>query len=384
MINEVSNKKWLLDKLFVYLILLVFLFADTSNKYLQYSNLLVIFIYGVFIRKNPFKYNSKIILIFPLLLLCCWVYGVILGLFYNNSYVFINNVGILFFSSFYFFNSTPLRLSDFFKIFYNVSIISIITYFYSVPNLFNSLYSFYLNFLFGNRFAYNLVGIFPFVIFPILVFNIFFNKNKNLLIKSSFLNYSLFVLLLMIAIFFVASKGIYFFIVSAFFLLFITNIKKFKFAYLFLFIGFLLFQNISDQITIFGDQDPSNENRYMQFDAVINELTFLGKGWGAKYISNDLDRDELGYSIELSYLNLVHKIGIFSIVFFVFYSYIFFKIYLLLKSKIIVSKELGLFTLGLTCYLFISIGNPSLFAPIFVFSNSILLILLNKVSIYDK
>jgi hypothetical protein len=228
------------------------------------------------------------------------------------------------------------------------------------------------------------VGIFPFVILPILVFNIFFNKNKNLLIKSSFLNYSLFVLLLMIAIFFVASKGIYFFIVSVFFLLFITNIKKFKFAYLFLFIGFLLFQNISDQITIFGDQDPSNENRYMQFDAVINELTFLGKGWGAKYISNDLDRDELGYSIELSYLNLVHKIGIFSIVFFVFYSYIFFKIYLLLKSKIIVSKELGLFTLGLTCYLFISIGNPSLFAPIFVFSNSILLILLNKVSIYDK
>jgi len=112
-------------------------------------------------------------------------------------------------------------------------------------------------------------------------------------------------------------------------------------------------------------------------------LSFLGKGWGAKYISNDLDRDELGYSIELSYFNLIHKIGVFSIVFFIFYFFIFLKIFKLLNSDITELKETGLLGLGLTCYLFISIGNPSLFAPIFVFLNCILLILINKSS-YDK
>jgi hypothetical protein len=388
MIKEVYNKYNIIDKIFIYLIIFIFLFADPSNKYLQYSNLAITFLYFLWnaaIRKVQFKFSTKGFLYFPFLLLVCWLYGVILGLYYGNDSIFINNVGILFFSAFYFLILTPLKLVDFFKIFFYCSIISIAAYFYTIPNLYNSLYTSYLNYVVGNRISYNLLGIFPFLLFPILVYNIFFNRSNYLLISSSIVNYILFFLLLFLAIFFVASKGIYLFIFGTFSFLYLTNFKKFKFVYyLVIFFSAFFLTDITNQITIFGNQDPSNENRYKQFDAVLSELSFLGKGWGAKYISSDLDRDELGYSIELSYFNLIHKIGVFSLIFFIFYFLIFLKIFKLLNSDIAELKEAGLLGLGLTCYLFISIGNPSLFAPIFVFLNCILLILINKSSSYDK
>lgn len=388
MTKEAFNINIFIDKIFIYVIIFIFLFADPTNKYLQYSNLGISFLYflwNVLIRKIKIKFISKNFLIFPILLLACWIYGVVLGLFYGNDFVFVNNVGILFFSSFYFFSVTPLSPLDFFKILFYSSIVSLVAYFYSIPNLYSSLYLFFLNFIVGDRFSYNILGIFPFLLFPIIVYNIFFNRSQNLLIKSVILNLILFFVLLFIAFFLVASKGIYLFIIGVFVSLFLTNFKKFKFIYYVLIFFTIFFSfNYFDQITIFGNQDVSNENRYKQFDAVVNELSFLGKGWGAKFISNDLDRDENGYSIELSYLNLIHKIGFLSIVFFIFYFFNFLKIFQLLKSDIDRLKEMGLLCLGLTCYLFTSVGNPSLFAPIFVFLNCILLILLNKSLLYDR
>lgn len=388
MISVGYKKRYIIDEFFIYLILLIFLFADSSNKYLQYSNLLVIFFYWIFnviINKNKFKYSSKTFLIFPLLLLMVWVYGVFIGLLNQNDYVFINNVGIIFFISFYLLNATPLIFKDFYKILLNVSFLSVVIYFYNIPNLYISINAMIINYVLGNRFAYNILGIFPFLIFPILAYNIFFNQSMNLLIKSTISNIFFFVFLLIFAIFFVSSKGIYLFILFTFFLLYIANRKKVNFIFYLIAIIFIFFSyNVTGGITIFGNQDPSNENRYNQFYAVIDELSIFGKGWGATYISDYLDRDDMGYSIELSYFNLIHKVGIFSIIFFIFYFFIFFKVFKLLKSNLVQHREVGLLCLGLTCYLFISIGNPSLFAPIFVFLNCILLILLNKASLYDK
>jgi hypothetical protein len=388
MTKEACNISIFIDKIFIYAIIFIFLFADPTNKYLQYSNLgisLIYFFLNVLIRKIKMKFISKSILFFPILLILCWIYGVVLGLFYGNDFVFVNNIGILFFTTFYFFSITTLKPLDFFKIFFYSSIVSILSYFYSIPNLYSSLYIFFINFVVGDRFSYNILGIFPFLLFPIIVYNIFFNRVQNLLIKSTFINFILFFVLLFIAFFLVASKGIYLFIIGVFLSLFLTNFKNFKLIYyILIFITIFFLVNNFDQITIFGNQDVSNENRYKQFDAVISELTIFGKGWGAKFVSNDLDRDENGYSIELSYLNLIHKIGFLSILFFIFYLFNFLKIFQLLKSDKVRLKETGLLCLGLTCYLFTSLGNPSLFAPIFVFLNCILLIIINKSLIYDR
>ena len=51
-----------------------------------------------------------------------------------------------------------------------------------------------------------------------------------------------------------------------------------------------------------------------QIDASLSELTFFGKGLGASFTTPALIRDsDLPYALEITYFNLSHKIGIFSL-----------------------------------------------------------------------
>lgn len=375
----------LFDKTVIYYLLFVFIFTENSNKILIYSNFFVLLLFTILnvIRNGKIKYDKTILSFLPLTLLLCWIYGVFVGLINLNNFVFINNVGIVFFLSYYFLNTFNLNLEDYVKILLNTSLISFFAYLYSISSIFN--YTFVTNFLVGKRIAYNIFGIFPFLVYPILIYNIFFNKEKYLIIKNVCINYLIFILLSIIAVVFVASKGIYLFIIFVFIILLATHFKNIKRQLIgALFLVSIFFYNILSGLTIFGLEDQSNENRYKQFDAVVSELSIFGKGWGATFISSDLDRDDAGYSIELSYLNLVHKIGFFALFFFLFYMYMFYLIFKYLFKNDVHLKKSALLSLGLSCYLFISIGNPTLFAPIFVFLNCILLIILKQANAYEK
>ena len=119
--------------------------------------------------------------------------------------------------------------------------------------------------------------------------------------------------------------------------------------------------------------------RYDMLAATWDELTMLGKGWGAKFQASVLaKRDISGYSSELSYQNLIHKIGLVALLFFAFYGWLFVWIIKLVNNKKDAIRGTGLISLGMVTYLFTAIGNPTLFAPAYVFMTVIVLHLINK------
>jgi hypothetical protein len=178
-----------------------------------------------------------------------------------------------------------------------------------------------------------------------------------------------------------ASKGIYLFVIFTIISLAIIFFKRSTSVNIVLIIlvafGINIFQK-DDTLTIFGNNDISNQNRYSQADAVIDELTIFGKGWGATFSSPDLDRDENGYSIELSYPNLFHKIGIFSCIYFIIYLFIIFKGLKRLSFNNFVNNKEGLYVIGSIYYLFMALGNPVLFSPINVVLTSLSLKVINS------
>ena len=92
----------------------------------------------------------------------------------------------------------------------------------------------------------------------------------------------------------------------------------------------------------FSSEESSNSIRAEQSRYLKQEFTFFGNGLGATLKSGYI-RDNLGYGFELTYLNLIHKLGIFSIPLFISY-----------------------FCLGLMYFLVQGAANPILLAPMSV------------------
>lgn len=107
----------------------------------------------------------------------------------------------------------------------------------------------------------------------------------------------------------------------------------------------------------FGPYEPSNKIRAEQADYLIAEFTFAGAGLGA-VLKSGFTRGEVGFGFELTYLNLIHKFGVFSVV--LFLSYI--STVLMAINKIISQKDLiGSFAaLGMMSYLILGAANPVL------------------------
>jgi hypothetical protein len=82
-------------------------------------------------------------------------------------------------------------------------------------------------------------------------------------------------------------------------------------------------------------------------------------------------RDDMGYSFELNFENLIHKIGIFSI--FIFGGYILTLVNII--KCYLKRKDLTFFALniGLMLYLIPAYGNPILFSPTVVIIHCLVL-----------
>lgn len=123
---------------------------------------------------------------------------------------------------------------------------------------------------------------------------------------------------------------------------------------------------------LFSSEASGNSVRYDQLYYMLDDLSFWGKGLGAT-ISGIVRSQDAPYGFELTYINLIHKFGVFSLFLFGGWAYMFFRsICILWKSKniesVIVFSSLG--------YMYPSIGNPLLMHPTLVLLNCLTLYLI--------
>ena len=110
----------------------------------------------------------------------------------------------------------------------------------------------------------------------------------------------------------------------------------------------------------FSAKEASNSSRNEQRDYLVAEFSVLGAGLGG-VLNSGYKRDDLGYGFELTYENLIHKLGVFALLPFLGLLYPF----VLALFNILVGKNVfySSVSFGLMLYLIPSSGNPMLFSP---------------------
>lgn len=109
-----------------------------------------------------------------------------------------------------------------------------------------------------------------------------------------------------------------------------------------------------------SEDNPANTARAIQSKYLYNEFTLFGSGLGVKLQSGFL-REDSGVQFELMYHNIIHKLGILSLLILLPIAS---WVYICLKD----STQLGIrglygsFSFGLLAVVFVSYGNPILFS----------------------
>lgn len=141
----------------------------------------------------------------------------------------------------------------------------------------------------------------------------------------------------------------------------LAAILIYSFAFFYLADGYIVLKEC------FGTHDKGNLVRYEQMRLISQELRFFGTGLGGAISSSaDYVRDPIKvYASELSYLNLIHKLGIVSSL--AFFSY-FYSMAITLKSLWSLDEKyfMNAAFVGMLSFLFPAIGNPNLFSFVFV------------------
>ncbi len=135
----------------------------------------------------------------------------------------------------------------------------------------------------------------------------------------------------------------------------------YSFAFFYLADGYIILQEC------FGIHDKGNLVRYEQMKLMSRELRLFGTGLGGAISSStNYVRDPIKiYASELSYLNLIQKLGFVSSL--VFFSY-FYSLAIMLKNLCSLDDKyfMNAAFVGMLSFLFPAIGNPNLFSFVFV------------------
>ncbi len=107
----------------------------------------------------------------------------------------------------------------------------------------------------------------------------------------------------------------------------------------------------------------STEIRRNASAAITEDLHLFGKGLGAG-LTSGYQRDPSGYGFEQNYLNLVHKFGVFSVLIFLAYGYIAYRIVGALKRPR--TRCFGFASMAFFVGLIMGYGNPILMSPVMV------------------
>jgi len=342
---------------------------------LIYSTPVTLFIVAILDNRH-----NKFVFKYFLFFLFVFIYGVILGLIYNNNinYIINNSAGfftlmfVLSYSKYFeiIFSGTFIKVVAF-TIFFQI-IISLAFVVFTELKIYNSdnyvITTFLGDFKGGSSTGHfrmfsvkTVVSIYFFLILYIVELS-----KKNYFLSLIYLICS-FILVIILA-----SKGM---ITGYIFLLFISIFfsKKSAKSYLFilLLIGSLLFFFIQFDLLLlitatFDNDDIANANRLQQISYLFDSGFPFGRGFGALIQSEDFRSESSPYGFELSYFSYFHKFGLFILFFIVYPLYLFLNnIYRLVINRISFIE----FSIILFSFLYImpSVGNPLLFHPYHTF-----------------
>lgn len=125
----------------------------------------------------------------------------------------------------------------------------------------------------------------------------------------------------------------------------------------------------------FSSQEPSNLVRKEQAAKLAAEFEWMGNGLGAR-LKSGYARDDAGYGFELTYLNLVHKLGLAAVPIFLLYAgTVGLAARLSLSAR---TRAEGVVALGAMCYLVVGAGNPLLLSATAVSLHLLALVLIEN------
>ncbi|TWX71923.1 hypothetical protein ESZ36_01445 [Colwellia demingiae] len=339
---------------------------------------------------------------FPAIFLLVWLYGVLLGLALGNklSYIVANFAGMVGYFFYYLLLISKIRKESLYVIVIYISIfilfqniiLSILLYVFNVFIYYgeNLLIAVFFGYFKGGSSTgqIRMLAASQMMVFPLFVLALSYSLIPSLkyaeklkLLKSHHL---LFVFLATyVVIFLPASKG--YVLAGMILLLYIfifssassgkVNVKKtiILFTLLTLVLVILLSTGYINIISsMFAKDDESNIARYAQLYSLLEDIDVWGKGLGAT-VKNASRNPEKPYGFELTYINMIHKFGVMSLLLFFSYAYTMIKIFKEYKANVIEKKYI-LTSLGLMCFIFPSIGNPFLF--------SVQCVLMHVISLY--
>jgi len=385
------HSSYLTKKTFmIYWFIFFALLAPIIDSKLTYVFLVLITITGsvrlVGSYKTIFLFKREKILLYitPFLILISWLYSVFVAL-YNNvnvSYVFSNFVSLPFYMIFYVLLHYPEVEVKFYKImYYSACIASIVasyfvfdvffmggglsytdesissgriymssTLLYTVPFIFMYLVSYSLS---SNSIRLNTLGInsFPYLNKFVVLFFLFCLIVPA--VSKGFILVFVIILIISTMLFFLKKTGW----TGVIFKLLITALLG---ASVFLVVSSDFFELLKSS---FSSSSSSNSLRSEQYNYLVNEITMVGSGVGSS-LASGYTRDDTGYGFELTYVNLVNKLGILSLSIFISYLitlYYCFKLLFVAKTRV-----KGAFLLGAMAYLLPGSANPMLLGANFV------------------
>lgn len=352
---------------------------ETITLYLLFALLIVVNYKAFFQLKFIFK---NIYTIQWFLLIGCWLYGLIIGFINGNetTYIIKNFAGMAVYSLFvilYYYKPEILVIK---KILFFSSVFSTLftiimwvtkhilnaTYIIdSIPIINNYSNGVGVNILYSTQ-------ILIFISLGICIYDIITCQRKKEFNKQMFCKL-LIILLNSIAILICVKQGGFllayimtilisvFFAVKERFKLTRNQIKVFIGSMVCLILLFLLFSFFTNGIVykIFNPEDIGNSRRMEQIRLVFEESRFFGYGLGATFRNDILVTKVAPYGIEVVFINVIHKFGIFSL--FIFFSYLLVYFKTLFQDS---NHRTNLYAILCLSFLFPALGNPYLFHPL--------------------
>jgi len=354
-----------------------------SDRVVLYISLLMLISLGLATNRY-YLFKSKIDYV-PLLFSLCWLYGVLLGFLRGNNSesIIANFFGMSLYIIYYSFCSLKFNIENILSLIKISSIVNCIFFYISVFLYLSDgrIYGVTTGEdLDGQMAGFRLYWSMGMLIVVGQMCLIFAKYVAGLKIKIS--EYILF-LLMLVSVLGTFSKGfILQFIASCIVILFFSSgidqldgkikFKRLTWLIIVLVLLFTMLYDLGfiDSFLFSIEYEAGSGSRDEQRRFIVNEWTFLGEGLGA-VLKSGYSRDELGYGFELNYENLIHKIGVLSILPFSMYIY---TIYNLTGLK----NNFEIFGLGvgLMSYLISAYGNPFLFSPLAVILHVVVLYLI--------
>jgi len=317
--------------------------------------------------------------IFALIPLLTWLYGLSVGIINSNNVVGIvrNFAGMLFYITYFFMVFSRISRRTLITVLIKASLIYLVIALLFAIDSAMSREIVVFNDVSGTssvRFYFS-VGLYIFI--PTLFIYL---TLSNPMLRSSSEKFSwvkknnFIVVGLLISIFLSGSKGAYLSVIILMLILWSLSLLYMMektvirlYPLLGLVMVFFLIAYFQSEIsmifrTIFSAEFTSDHPRVVQGKKLIEDFTFFGKGLGA--VVPGYSRDVLGYGFELSFHNIIHKFGIFSL--FMFSSFlapIFYSIYQIIYKTSNVYSYLPLIFM---LYLIPAWGNPTIFATVSV------------------